>query len=80
MSCCGQKRQQVAITGTAPAAPHARVSVLFEYTGRTSLAVIGPATRTSYRFSRPGARVLVDGRDRASLATIPALRQIAAAR
>jgi hypothetical protein len=77
MSCCGQKRRQVAITGAAPAAPASRATSLFEYTGRTSLSVIGPATRTSYRFSHPGARVLVDGRDRASLATIPALRQIA---
>jgi hypothetical protein len=30
----------------------------------------------SYRFDRPGARVLVDGQDRASLSTIPLLRQV----
>jgi hypothetical protein len=50
-------------------------TVLFEYVGQTGLTIIGPATRTSYRFDRPGARVLVDGRDRASLAGVPLLRQ-----
>jgi len=70
MSCCGGNRR------SAPAAPTASRMVLFEYVGRTSLVVIGPATRTSYRFERTGARALVDARDRASLSSIPVLRQV----
>ena len=73
MICCGKGRSQLKTT-----AGHAgrAATVVFEYVGRTRLSVIAPTTRTSYRFDRPGARVLVDGRDRASLATIPLLRQV----
>jgi len=73
MSCCGRmrtERQTILAPAWSPAA------VLFEYVGRTGLTVIGPGTRTSYRFDGPGARVLVDGRDRRSLAAVPTLRQI----
>lgn len=73
MSCCGKGRSRVVTRQAGAARPTA---FLFEYVGRTSLTVIGPATRTSYRFMRPGARVMVDGRDRASLATIPLLRLV----
>jgi hypothetical protein len=73
MSCCGKRRSSAI---PALAAPASRATVVFEYVGRATLAVVGPATRTSYRFDRPGARVLVDARDRASLASIPVLRQI----
>ena len=75
MSCCGKARSQLTTQGTA--ANNVRTpAVLFEYVGTTRLVIIGPATRTSYRFDRPGARVLVDGRDQASLAAVPVLRQI----
>lgn len=50
--------------------------VLFEYTGRTALSIVGPATRTAYRFGHQGARALVDSRDRAALAAVPMLRQV----
>ena len=73
MSCCGKRRSSVA---RGQAAPASRATILFEYVGRATLAVVGPATRTAYRFDRPGARVLVDLRDRASLASIPVLRQV----
>lgn len=73
MSCCGKVRTRMTSLQSDAAPP---ASFVFEYVGRTSLTVIGPATRTSYRFVRPGARVLVDGRDRASLATIPVLRRV----
>jgi hypothetical protein len=73
MSCCGKGRSRAVI----PQSGAVRLTAfLFEYVGRTSLTVIGPATRTSYRFVRSGARVMVDGRDRALLATIPVLRQV----
>jgi hypothetical protein len=54
-------------------------TALFEYVGKTRLAIIGPATRTGYRFDRPGARVLVDGRDRAALSSVPVLRVVGTA-
>ena len=74
MSCCGKGRSKLKATPIQIAARP--TTVVFEYVGRTRVSVIGPATRMSYRFDRPGARVLVDGRDRASLATIPSLRQV----
>ena len=77
MSCCGKARSQMtSMTGHAAVAR--ATTVVFEYVGKTRLVIIGPATRTSYRFDRPGARVLVDGRDRLSLSTVPVLRVIAA--
>jgi hypothetical protein len=73
MSCCGRMRTEMhpVLSAAWPMA-----AVLFEYVGRTGLTIIGPGTRTSYRFDRPGARVLVDGKDRASLAAVPTLRQL----
>jgi hypothetical protein len=76
MSCCGQnKRPYVAIraSGVAPKPPS---NVLFEYTGPTAMAVIGPVSGIRYCFPSPGARVQADPRDSRSLAAIPNLRQI----
>jgi len=78
MSCCGKGRDQAAmqresIKGTRVTGPS---TVVFEYLGQTALSIIGPATRTSYRFDRPGARVMVDARDRHSLAAVPVLRRV----
>jgi hypothetical protein len=77
MSCCGKTRN-VGVQNSAVAAKPAQVggTVIFEYTGRTALTIVGPGSRTSYRFDRPGARMLVDARDRASLAGVPVLRQV----
>jgi hypothetical protein len=61
-------------TSSAPS-----TTVLFEYIGYTRLIIVGPASRTSYRFDRPRARVLVDGRDRPSFSSVPVLRVIGAA-
>jgi hypothetical protein len=74
MSCCGKGRSQLNATSNLMAGRP--TAVVFEYIGRTRVSVIGPATRTSYRFDHPGARVLVDRRDRASLSAIPLLRQV----
>ena len=52
-----------------------RPRVIFEYTGHTAMAVIGGITRLRYTFIKPGAKVEVDARDRASLSAIPHLRQ-----
>jgi hypothetical protein len=84
MSCCGKMRQQLAGAvsppRTEPAAAEARpgvqYAVVFEYTGRTGLTVIGAASGRRYRFDGPGARVVVNPRDRPSLARVPKLRQV----
>jgi hypothetical protein len=73
MSCCGRMRtDRYALLSVA----RPPAGVLFEYVGRTGLTIIGTGSRTSYRFDGPGSRVLVDGRDRASLAVVPTLRQV----
>ncbi len=58
------------------AVPTRQFTVCFEYVGQTGLTAVGGATRRSYRFDRPGARVIVDPRDRPSLAGVPNLRQL----
>jgi len=58
------------------AAPVRQFVVCFEYVGRSGLTAIGSATGQRYRFDRPGARVVVDPRDRPSLAAVPNLRQV----
>ena len=50
--------------------------VCFEYVGQSGLTAIGGATGQRYRFDRPGARIVVDPRDRPSLATVPNLKQM----
>jgi hypothetical protein len=53
-----------------------RPKVTFEYIGNTAMAVIGGVSRLRYTFIKPGTKVEVDARDRASLAAIPHLRQV----
>jgi hypothetical protein len=48
----------------------------FQYNGRTALTVRGPVSGTIYRFQSPGRRVVVDLRDRQSLAGIPQLSEV----
>jgi hypothetical protein len=50
--------------------------VVFEYTGSTAMTVVGGVSRQRYRFDRPDARVVVDARDRPSVAAVPHLRQV----
>ena len=90
MGCCGQRRSEVTRkptparpiinalpTGVRPAQPHVRSSVVaFQYTGTTTLTAIGPLSGRRYHFGAPNAVVEVDPRDRASLATVPNLRQV----
>lgn len=69
--CCGRSR----IAGGARAAAGPRpAQVTFQYTGTTGLTVTQTPSGTAYRFDYPGARLLVDARDRAALARIPVLR------
>ena len=79
MSCCGKARAQASTGGAAqPVGAHtpANGTVLLEYTGRTALSVVGPVSRTTYHFGRPGARVVVDSRDSISLVTVRTLRRV----
>jgi len=84
--CCGQNRMQLRKTTSAPsrsksvyvAAPqqHPPAHVTFAYIGDTGITVRGPVSGREYRFDRPGARVVVDTRDRVLLASIRQLRQV----
>jgi hypothetical protein len=51
-------------------------TVYFEYVGVTGITAVGTATGRQYRFSAPGMPVVVDARDRWSLAKVPNLREI----
>ena len=80
MSCCGKAR--AAASGPVnvsrrPVVPGTmNKTVRFEYTGATSMVVIGPATGQRYQFSARGAQVRIDPRDRSYLLGIPNLRQV----
>jgi hypothetical protein len=65
-------------SGSTPAAAPsaARPSVLFEYTGKTGLTVVGPSTGIRYRFDSPGAQLAVDPRDQSTLLYVPNLRPV----
>ncbi|MGE0814807.1 MAG: hypothetical protein AB7O28_04815 [Vicinamibacterales bacterium] len=71
MTCCGRQRVQAA--GVGP-------PVTFEYVGRSAIRVVGVGTRRTYWFPKPGARVVVDRRDAASLAAVPHLAPVRDAR
>jgi hypothetical protein len=51
-------------------------AVGFEYVGETALNVLGPITRTQYRFAHKGARIEVDQRDAPYLSGVPKLRRM----
>lgn len=73
MNCCGSARSR---STNFPSMPQIRATVLFEYTGKTALNIVGPGSRIAYRFGRSGARVLVDRRDLIHFAQVPVLRQV----
>ena len=81
MSCCGGQRSQAGTVGLNHAGMQnsaARYSVAYmQYVGRTALTVVGPATGKRYRFDTPGAIMAVELPDRASLAALRQLRQVA---
>jgi hypothetical protein len=81
MSCCGTRRER-AVAARVPKAEHvpvaaapARPPILFEYTGNTSLAVVGSLTRTTYRFPALGAVVPVSAADAGAVSAVPNLRR-----
>jgi hypothetical protein len=90
MGCCNQKRARwrnpggpawstlpasqtmIPMTNEIPAAQ----SVAFEYLGRTAMSVMGPITRTQYRFRATGARVSIDHRDVPYISGVPNLQRV----
>jgi hypothetical protein len=86
MSCCGQRRAQHRKTSSAfaqeRAAPRPSAGRLpmgaayFEYIGATAITVVGNVTGRQYRFAIPGVPVVVDARDRWSLARVPLLQEV----
>lgn len=92
MGCCGGRRIQGTRGTRAPEAgvrrepsPPPRSApvqanrpgdIVFRYDGRSGLTAIGGGTGTRYRFGHPGATVVVDPRDRPSLARVPGLEQV----
>jgi hypothetical protein len=88
MGCCGKKRTQFFARGVDPPSPEpphnnpplrrpaSPSAVFFEYIGETGLTAFGPITGRHYRFSAPGARVAVDGRDAPSVMAVPSLRPV----
>ena len=50
--------------------------IVLEYIGDTSLTAIGLMTGRRYHFVGPGARIVIDPRDRPSLVSVPRLRQV----
>ena len=87
MSCCGKSRVQASglpsrrlgfsssVSTTGVSAPPVG-TVAFEYAGSSRLTVIGTVTRARYEFQGHGARLNVDRRDSASLATVATLRRV----
>lgn len=86
MSCCGQRRAQqrnmssafvhelVAPRASAGKFPMGRA--YFEYVGQTAITAVGNVTGRQYRFATPGVPIVVDARDRWSLARVPLLREV----
>lgn len=80
MSCCGKARAAASgpstVTRRPAVAGATTLRIRFEYTGETSMVVVGPATKQRYHFTARGAQVRVDPRDRSYLLGIPNLRQV----
>jgi hypothetical protein len=88
MSCCGKQRIQFRQSGmtsnpnrslrqrSQDSNTNLRYSIRFEYTGKTSMTVIGGVSGTRYRFERPGMQIIIDPRDRISLSMVPNLKEV----
>ena len=81
MACCGQKRAQLVQNRQAVAVTNKIVAVqspllLFEYSGKTAMTVVGAGTGRSYRFRTTGDRVQIDIRDLRSVTCVPNLIRV----
>lgn len=80
MSCCGNKREELAQQLSSTKSTGTPVEkmwddVLFEYTGETGLTVKGSVSRNQYRFTQKGDTQLVDYRDVSGMMGVPVLRK-----
>ncbi len=84
MCNCGNKRNEYAAEQHVAAGDHKNIpqqgkkmwpDIYFEYTGKTALTVTGKITAKTYRFSKPGEKVLIDFRDAAGMMAVPVLRK-----
>lgn len=81
MSCCGNGRRILTEEtqthpGTVRVDRGVHNAALFQYTGNTRLTVIGLGTKTRYQFNGRGSRVIVNGRDVASLSSVSSLVRV----
>jgi len=86
MSCCNDQRESLrrnaSLSGQGRVSSQGGVQhrttgpMQFEYKGAGQLTVTGPLTGTIYRFSGPGALVLVHAADVPSLVSVPGLRPV----
>jgi len=51
-------------------------AVLFQYTGKTALTVVGNITRKSYRFKFPGDIQQIDVTDATAMTAVPVLKRM----
>ena len=86
MGCCGGKRLSAGAgsggsvsSARATSVPEMRRSSVayFQYSGQGGIVVTGPATGNRYRFETNGAIVAVALADRAAVAGVSRLRQVA---
>ena len=81
MSCCGNGRRLLtqeppSHSGTVRVDRAMDSARLFQYKGDGRLTVVGSGTKTVYRFNGLGSRIVVNGRDVASLAAVPLLAKV----
>ncbi|HZC42615.1 MAG TPA: hypothetical protein VE195_00480 [Acidobacteriaceae bacterium] len=81
MSCCGNGRRVLieepqSHPGIVRTERAMYSAALFQYNGKSRLTVVGSGTKTVYQFNGRGSRVVVNGRDAASLAAVPSLVRV----
>ena len=80
MCNCGNKRSHSRISREAESKKENPAQepeqVLYEYTGKTALTIVGNVTRKHYRFNYPGDKQNIDSRDSRSMTTVPVLKKV----
>ena len=76
MSCCGGQRLGIAHPVAHESSRGRRVAtIVFVYTGSSSLTLVGGASGRAYRFAYPGCALEVDARDAPGVACIAVLQR-----
>jgi len=74
MCNCGKKRAELHSRQVAPGSLQGQ-SVNFEYTGKSSLMIVGNATKKAYHFNHPGEIQPVSYQDTPYLLLCPLLKR-----